>query len=62
VPPEDRERIFERFARRDPARSRGGGAGLGLAISREIVASHRGRIWVEQRGERGSVFVLALPI
>jgi heavy metal sensor kinase len=62
VPPEDRERIFERFARRDPARSRGGGAGLGLAISREIVASHRGRIWVEQRGERGSVFVFALPI
>jgi heavy metal sensor kinase len=61
VPSEDRERIFERFARRDPARSRGGGAGLGLAICREIVRSHRGRIWVEDRPPRGSVFVLALP-
>jgi heavy metal sensor kinase len=58
---QDRERIFERFARRDPARSRGGGAGLGLAICREIVLSHRGRIWVEQRMPRGRVFVVALP-
>jgi heavy metal sensor kinase len=62
VPREDRERIFERFARRDPARSRGGrGAGLGLAICREIVASHGGRIWVEERVPRGSVFIVALP-
>jgi heavy metal sensor kinase len=61
VPREDRERIFERFARRDPARSRGSGAGLGLAISREIVFSHRGRIWVQDGREKGSVFVVALP-
>jgi signal transduction histidine kinase len=69
VPDEDRERIFERFARRDPARSRGTGtgtgtspgAGLGLAISREIVSSHGGRIWVQEREPRGSVFVVALP-
>jgi signal transduction histidine kinase len=62
VPREDRERIFERFARRDPARSRTSGAGLGLAISREIVSSHRGRIWVEDGSHQGSVFVLALPL
>jgi signal transduction histidine kinase len=62
VPAGDRERIFERFARRDPARSRSGGAGLGLAISREIVSSHRGRIWVEDRPRKGSVFVVALPV
>jgi two-component system OmpR family sensor kinase len=61
VPHEDRERIFERFARRDPARSREGGAGLGLAIARQIVASHQGRIWVQEREPRGSVFVVALP-
>jgi heavy metal sensor kinase len=62
VPREDRERIFERFSRRDPARSRGSGAGLGLAISREIVSSHGGRIWVEDGIEKGSVFVVALPV
>jgi heavy metal sensor kinase len=61
VPREDRERIFDRFARRDPARSRAGGAGLGLAISREIVSSHRGRIWVQEREPRGSLFVVSLP-
>jgi heavy metal sensor kinase len=61
VPAEDAERIFERFARRDPARSRTGGAGLGLAISREIVRLHRGRIWVEPAEHRGAVFVVALP-
>jgi heavy metal sensor kinase len=62
VPQEDRERIFERFARRDPARSRSSGAGLGLAISREIVSSHHGRIWVEDGSQQGSVFVVALPL
>ena len=61
VPREDAERIFERFARRDPARPRAAGAGLGLAICREIVASHGGRIWMQERTPRGSVFVVALP-
>jgi heavy metal sensor kinase len=61
VPPQDADRIFERFARRDAARPRAGGAGLGLAISREIVRAHGGRIWVQQRQPRGSIFVVALP-
>jgi signal transduction histidine kinase len=61
VPPEDRERIFERFARRDSARSPGGGAGLGLAICREIAQAHGGRIWVADREQQGSAFVVALP-
>jgi signal transduction histidine kinase len=64
VPAADHERIFERFERRDSARSRnGGGAGLGLAICREIVQAHGGRVWV-QDGDgdgTGSVFVVALP-
>jgi heavy metal sensor kinase len=55
-----RERIFERFAREDQARGRAGGAGLGLAICREIVHAHGGRIWVEDREPRGSAFVVAL--
>jgi heavy metal sensor kinase len=62
VPAADRARIFERFARRDAARSRGaGGAGLGLAICREIVHAHGGRIWVQDGDGAGSMFVVALP-
>jgi heavy metal sensor kinase len=62
VPGDARERIFERFTRQDPARGRGGGAGLGLAISREIVAAHGGRIWVEPLDPKGSAFVVSLPL
>lgn len=61
VPATDRERIFERFERRDLARSRAGGAGLGLAICREIIEAHRGRIWVRDGDSAGSVFILAVP-
>jgi signal transduction histidine kinase len=61
VAPEDRERIFERFARGDDARSRGtGGTGLGLAIVREIVGRHAGRVAVED-GSSGARFVVRLP-
>jgi signal transduction histidine kinase len=62
VPPEERDRIFERFARRDRARARTGGAGLGLAICREIVSAHGGRIWVRGQTPRGSAFTVALAI
>jgi two-component system, OmpR family, sensor kinase len=64
VPEDERDRIFERFARRDRARPRAAGAGLGLAISKEIVSAHGGRIWVEDRaaGTGGSAFVVALPL
>ncbi|MGK4578704.1 sensor histidine kinase [Kitasatospora sp. HPMI-4] len=45
IPPEDRERIFERFTRLDEARSRdSGGSGLGLAIAREIATRHHGTL------------------
>lgn len=61
IPASDRRRIFERFGRRDPARGRNGGAGLGLAICSEIVRAHHGGIWVEDHRPRGSSFVVALP-
>jgi signal transduction histidine kinase len=61
VPPEHRERIFERFARLDDARSREtGGTGLGLAIVKDVVERHGGRVAVEQ-GAVGARFVVTLP-
>jgi signal transduction histidine kinase len=57
VPDEHSERIFDRFYRVDASRSRAtGGAGLGLAIAKQLVELHGGRIWYER-----SAFVIALP-
>ena len=62
VPLQERERIFERFARLDTARShQESGAGLGLAIVREIVTAHGGRVWVED-ARPGARFVVRLPV
>jgi heavy metal sensor kinase len=60
VPPEVANRVFERFVRSDGLAARGGGAGLGLSISREIIAAHGGRIWVES-GDLGAAFSFSLP-
>ena len=61
VPPEHAERVFDRFHRADASRSRTtGGAGLGLAIARELVELHGGRIWLENRPGEGATFAFAL--
>jgi signal transduction histidine kinase len=55
IPPEERERVFDRFHRTDPARDRAsGGAGLGLAIVRGIVEAHGGRVSASQSPEGGA--------
>lgn len=62
VPDAERERIFERFVRLDDARSRDeGGAGLGLAIARDVARRHGGTLTVERSPAGGAQFVLRLP-
>jgi heavy metal sensor kinase len=61
IPPEERARIFDRFYRGDPARSRGG-TGLGLALARSIVLLHHGHITVEGTPKQGSCFRVILPL
>ena len=62
IPPEEAQRVFERFYRSDAARStRDGGAGLGLAIARWIVDAHGGSIRAEEREPHGCRVVLDLP-
>jgi heavy metal sensor kinase len=62
IPAEVLPRVFERFVRVDPSRSRGeGGSGLGLAICRDLVLAHGGRVWGQSEPGRGSSFSLAIP-
>ncbi len=62
IPPEHRDRIFERFYRVDPGRDREkGGTGLGLSIVKHIIRIHRGSIAVSERPEGGSRFTIELP-
>lgn len=62
IPPDQLERIFERFHRVDRARSRDtGGSGLGLAIARAIVEAHGGSIRAESSPGAGATFRLELP-
>jgi two-component system sensor histidine kinase SenX3 len=58
----DQERVFERFYRADPARSRAtGGTGLGLAIVKHIASNHGGEVVLWSADGRGSTFTLRLP-
>ncbi|WP_051222525.1 sensor histidine kinase [Agrococcus lahaulensis] len=62
VPVEERERVFERFVRLDEARARDdGGAGLGLAIARQVARAYGGDAWVTDAPLGGARFVLELP-
>jgi heavy metal sensor kinase len=61
IPVDERERIFERFVRLDPARE-SGGAGLGLSIARWVAEAHGGDLRVESSGPGGTVFTATLPV
>ncbi|MGQ0844732.1 MAG: sensor histidine kinase [Sporichthyaceae bacterium] len=63
IPREEQERIFERFYRVDPARSRiTGGTGLGLSIVKHVARNHGGDVRVQSKEGAGATFVLRLPL
>jgi signal transduction histidine kinase/putative methionine-R-sulfoxide reductase with GAF domain len=63
IPPQERDRIFEKFHQIDASSTRTkGGTGLGLAIAKQIVEMHGGRIWVESTLGQGSTFRMELPV
>ena len=63
IPPEDRERVFERFYRSSQARDGvSGGVGLGLSLAREIIRAHGGDIVLSPRQNDFTEFVITLPI
>ena len=62
VPADERDRLFERFARGATGRGRSDGAGLGLAIVRGIAEAHGGRASVECPEAGGSVFTISVPV
>ncbi|GEA88134.1 histidine kinase [Cellulomonas cellasea DSM 20118] len=60
---DEQDRVFERFYRVDPARSRDtGGTGLGLSIVKHVAADHGGEVTVWSRPGKGSTFTLRLPV
>ncbi|MGI8329156.1 sensor histidine kinase [Actinomadura scrupuli] len=62
IPPDQWERVFERFTRLDTARSKdAGGTGLGLPIAREIAEQHGGTLTIED-SDQGARFVLRIPV
>jgi two-component system, OmpR family, sensor kinase len=60
IPPEDQNRIFDRFVQLDPAR-RGEGTGLGLPIARWIAEAHKGSLVLESSAPHGTTFRITLP-
>ena len=59
IPAEEREKIFQKFYRMETMKAKASGTGLGLALAKEIMEKHHGKIWIE--GENVCVFKFSLP-
>lgn len=63
IAPEDLPHIFNHFYRADPSRQRAsGGSGVGLAVVKQLVEAHGGRVWAQSEPGKGSVFSFTLPV
>lgn len=62
IPPEDQDRVFQRFARTGGGRRGTVGAGLGLAIVRAIAEAHHGRVELQSRSGLGATFSVVIPV
>jgi two-component system, OmpR family, sensor histidine kinase KdpD len=62
IPPQDLEHIFERLYRGIEARQHRFGTGMGLAITRGLLAAERGRVWAQNHPDGGAVFTIAIPV
>jgi two-component system sensor histidine kinase KdpD len=62
IPERERERIFDKFYRRQASKKFIPGTGLGLYIAREIIRAHGGDVWVEGEPGSGAEFCVALPV
>ena len=62
IPPDELERIFEKFAQSTRTSTGSGGTGLGLSICRQIVHDHHGHIWAENNQDGGACVSFLLPV
>ena len=62
IAPEEQPRLFKPYSRLDADRQRHPGLGLGLALAKQVVELHGGKIWVESEPGKGSIFYFSLPL
>lgn len=62
IPEGELDTVFESFSQSSTTKAKTGGSGLGLAISKEIISGHGGRIYAKNAEEKGSIFIVDLPL
>ena len=62
IPPDELDKVFDKFAQSSKTDTGAGGTGLGLAICSEIVAKHHGKIWADNNSNTGATFTFEIPL